>query len=209
MKTVYNYQYRNKPICTIVLIALNVVIFFGLSFLGMTEDPGFLLNHGAMYVPYVLEQGEYYRLVTCIFLHFGFDHLMSNMIMLAVVGWNLEFEIGRIKFLIIYFISGLGGNLVSAWWDIHTDYFAVSAGASGAVFGIIGALLYIAIRNHGQLGNVSGRGLLFMAALSLYYGFTAGGVDNAAHIGGLLMGFVLSVLLYWKRKSKRSESSWS
>lgn len=209
MKTVYNYQLRNKPICTIILVAMNVIIFLRLSFFGMTEDAGFLLNHGALYVPYVLEQGEYYRLITCMFLHFGFDHLMSNMIMLVAIGWSLEHEIGRIKFLVVYIVSGLAGNLASMWWDVHTGSYAVAAGASGAVFGLIGALLCIAINNHGQVGNISGRGLLFMAVLSLYYGITAGGVDNAAHIGGLLTGYLLSILLYRKRNGKCSESSWN
>ena len=84
-----------------------------------------------------------------------------------------------------------------------TGEYAVSAGASGAVFGIIGALLYVVIRNKGQIGTISGRGLVFMVILSLYYGFTSSGVDNLAHIGGLIAGFVLGVLLYWKRNRKR------
>ena len=87
-------------------------------------------------------------------------------------------------------------------WDIWTYDFAVSAGASGAIFGIIGALLYIAIRNRGRIGNVTGRGLIFMIVLSLYYGFTSSGVDNFAHIGGLLSGFILSILVYRKPESK-------
>lgn len=202
-----DYRYQKRPICTVVLVAVNVVVFFALSFQGMTENAEFLLDHGAMYVPYVLGQEEYYRMFTSMFLHFGFEHLMNNMVMLLVIGWNLEPEIGRIRFLIIYVISGLGGNLLSAWWDIHTGAYAVAAGASGAVFGIIGALLYVIIRNHGTVGNVSGRGLGVIAALSLYYGFTAGGVDNAAHIGGLVVGFLLALLLYWKHKSKRRKNA--
>jgi len=97
---------------------------------------------------------------------------------------------------------------LSAYGDIMTGEFAVSAGASGAVFGILGALLYVAIRNKGRIGTVSGRGLLFMIGLSLYYGFTSSGVDNLAHIGGLIAGFVFAVLLYWKRKKKRRMDAW-
>ena len=138
------------------------------------------------------------------FMHFGFEHLVNNMVMLLVIGFTLEREIGTIKFLIIYLFSGLGGNLLSAVWDMMSGSFAVSAGASGAVFGIVGALLYVAIRNRGRIGDVSGRGLAFMVILSLYYGFTSGGVDNFAHIGGLLSGFILSTLLYWKRQRKYS-----
>ena len=122
--------------------------------------------------------------------------------MLLVIGYSLEPEIGKIRFLLIYLGSGLMGNLVSAWFDVSQGNYAVSAGASGAIFGIVGALLYVAIRNHGRVGEISTRGLVLMAGLSLYYGFTAQGVDNAAHIGGLVSGFLLAVLTYWKHKPK-------
>lgn len=188
----------------ILLIVINVVVFFALSFQGMTEDVLFMLEKGAMYMPYVLEYGEYYRLVTSIFMHFGFEHLLNNMISLGFLGWQLEQEVGKIKFLLIYFISGIAGNVLSGVWEIATGEYAVSAGASGAVFGIIGALLYIAMRNHGRIGDVSGRGLLFMVVLTLYHGFTSTGVDNMAHIGGFVSGFILGILLYWKRRRRRS-----
>lgn len=193
---------RKKSICTICLVTANVAIFLVLSFFGMTEDGQFMLEHGAMYVPYVLEQGEYYRMFTSMFLHFGFEHLMNNMIMLAAIGWNLEVAVGRIRFLIIYVVSGLGGAVLSMWWDIRSMDYPVSAGASGAIFGLIGAAVYVAMRNRGQIGNVSGRGLVFMAVLSLYFGYTNSSVDNFAHVGGLAAGFLLAVLLYRKGKSK-------
>ncbi|MDY2812498.1 MAG: rhomboid family intramembrane serine protease [Dorea sp.] len=198
-----------KAPCTVILVAINVVVFLLLSLKGMTEDGMFLLQHGAMYVPYITEEGEYYRIFTSMFLHFGFDHLLNNMVVLAAVGWNLEYELGGLKFLILYLLSGLGGNVLSAWWDIRMGEYAISAGASGAIFGVIGALLYVAIRNKGRIGDISGRGILFMIALSLYYGFSSGGVDNMAHIGGLAAGFVLSVLLYRKKDRKYRSVSWS
>ena len=184
-------NYKKLPICTIAIAVANVLIFLGLSFMGMTEDSAFMMEHGAMYVPYLMN-GE----------HFGFSHLMNNMVMLLVIGYSLEPEIGKIRFLLIYLGSGLMGNLVSAWFDVSQGSYAVSAGASGAIFGIVGALLYVAIRNHGRVGEISTRGLVLMAGLSLYYGFTAQGVDNAAHIGGLISGFLLAVLTYWKHKPK-------
>ena len=193
--------------CTAVIAAVNVIVFFVLSVGGMTEDAGYMLSHGAMYVPYITERGEWYRLFTSMFLHFGFQHLMNNMVIFVLLGWNLEVEIGKIKYLIIYFASGLCGNVVSMAGDMRTGEYVVSAGASGAIFGVIGALLYVALRNRGRIGNVSGRGILFMVIISLYYGFTSGGVDNLAHIGGLVSGFLLGVLLYWKRKSKNRRSA--
>ena len=179
-----------KAPCTVLLAVVNVIVFLVLSFQGMTEDGRFMLQHGAMYVPYLIKNGEYYRLFTSMFLHFGYDHLFNNMVVLVAMGWNLELEIGKIKFLIVYFVSGLAGNILSAC-------------ASGAIFGIIGALLYVAIRNRGRIGEISGKGLVFMVVLTLYYGFTSGGVDNMAHIGGLAAGFLMGVLLYRKRKDKR------
>ena len=194
-------MYRKKAPCTVAMIVVNVAVFIFLSFGGMTEDAYYMLQNGAMYLP-LLQQGEYYRLITSIFLHFGFSHLVNNMLMLGVMGWQLELVVGKIKFLIIYFAAGIGGNMLSALVEMRTGDFAVSAGASGAIFGIIGALLYIAVRNHGQIGNVSGQGILVMIALTLYYGFTSSGVDNFAHIGGLAVGFVLAVLLYRKRDTE-------
>lgn len=191
-------MYRKKAPCTIALIVLNVAVFIFLSFGGMTEDAYYMLQNGAMYVP-LLREGEYYRLLTSIFLHFGFSHLVNNMLMLGVMGWQLELVLGKLKFLLLYFAAGLCGNLLSAFAEIRTGEYAVSAGASGAIFGIIGALLYIALRNHGRIGTVSGQGILLMIALTLYYGFTSSGVDNFAHIGGLAAGFLLSVLLYRKK----------
>ncbi len=195
--------FREQSVCTIFLIVANVVVFIVLSIMGTTENAQFMLEHGAMYVPYVAERGEYYRLFTSMFLHFGFSHLMNNMIMLGVIGWNLEREIGSIRFLIIYLGSGLCGNVLSAVLSIWQMDFAVSAGASGAIFGIMGAMLYVAIRNRGRVGDMSGVGLVIMVVLSLYYGFIGAGIDNMAHIGGLVSGFLLGVLLYWKRSGSR------
>lgn len=195
---------EKKAICTIGLLVINVTIFLWLSFYGMTEDAAFMLEHGAMYAPLVQESQEYYRLFTSIFLHFGFAHLMNNMIMLLVMGSNLELEIGRIRFLIIYFCAGIGGNLLSLQQNITAGENVVSAGASGAIFGIVGALLYVVIRNKGRLGTLTGKGMVFMIALSLYFGFTSTGIDNYAHVGGLLTGFLMALLLYWKKHSEGS-----
>ena len=119
-------MYRRKAPCTAALIVVNVAVFIFLSFGGMTEDAYYMLQNGAMYLP-LLQQGEYYRMFTSIFLHFGFSHLVNNMLMLGVMGWQLELVIGRIKFLIIYFAAGLGGNVLSALAELRTGDYAVSA----------------------------------------------------------------------------------
>lgn len=194
---------RNKPEapCTVALIVINVAVFFIMSLFGNTEDVMFMLEHGAMFEPLITEEHEYYRIITSMFLHFGIEHLLNNMVILGALGWNLELETGKIRFLIIYLVSGIGGNLLSLYIGVSSAEYAVSAGASGAIFGLMGALLYVAARNRGRMGRISGKGVLFMIALSLYFGITSSGIDNAAHIGGLLCGFILAVILYRKKNS--------
>ena len=188
-------QGKKKAICTTGFIIVNIGIFLGIMLIGKDGDTMFLLEHGAMYAPYVLEGKEYYRLVTSMFLHFGMQHLLNNMVMLGALGWNLEAVTGKIRFILIYMFSGIGGNLLSLFLNRNSGVYVVSAGASGAVFGVMGALLFAAIRNRGHGGRVSRRGLFFMVALSLYFGLSSSGVDNAAHIGGLICGFLLEAVL--------------
>jgi len=192
-------------VCTTGLIVINVLVFFLLSLRGDTESGYFMLQYGAMYEPLVTEGHEYYRLITSLFLHFGIQHLLNNMVMLGALGYQLENEIGRIKFLLIYFISGIGGNLCSLYWNVSHGEQVISAGASGAIFGLMGALLYIVAVNRGRLGRLSGRGMLIMVALSLYFGMTSSGVDNSAHIGGLIWGILITVLLYRRKRMDHSQ----
>ena len=186
---------KQKAVITTALIGMNAVIFVVLMMLGKTEDTYFILEHGAMYEPYVIEGHEYYRLVTSLFLHFGISHLMNNMVMLGALGWNLELEIGKIRFFLIYFLSGMGGNVCSLIYHVKEGTYVISAGASGAVFGLMGALVCAALQRRGYIGRLNKRGLIFMVILSLYFGLTSTGVDNAAHIGGLICGFLLQVIL--------------
>lgn len=190
---------KTEAMCTAILIFINVAVFLVLSVLGNTEDTLFMLEHGAAYEPLVVQKHEFYRIVTSIFLHFGIDHLLNNMVLLGALGWNLEIEIGKIRFTLIYLLSGIGGNIISLYHGIQTQEYAVSAGASGAIFGLMGALLYVVIANRGRLGRLSGRGMAFMVALSLYFGLTSSGVDNWAHIGGLVCGVLLAAILYRRK----------
>lgn len=198
---------QQKAVCTIILAAVNVIVFLWLSFGGMTENGAYMLEHGAMYGPYVIENREYYRLVTSVFLHFDISHLMNNMLTLLVLGWNLELVVGKVRFVLIYFLSGLGGNALSLLLEIQSQDYSISAGASGAIFGLTGSLLCLAILNHGKIGNITRQGMFVMTLISLYLGFTSEGVDNFAHVGGLITGMVVTVLVYWNRNFKRTSLS--
>ena len=193
----------SKEPVTAVLLLLNIIIFLVTDFTGGTDNTIHMLECGAAYPPFILENGEYYRLFTCMFLHFGIEHLANNMLVLFVLGQRLEPVVGKNRFLLIYFLGGIGGNLISLVFDIKGGNYAVSAGASGAVFAVMGAMIWVVIRNRGRLQDISTRQMLVMAAFSLYFGFASSGVDNAAHVGGMICGILLAVVLYHPRSSKR------
>ena len=186
---------QKKAYGTTVLAVINCIVFFYLSLFGNTEDPIYMLNRGAMYIPYVLEYGQYYRIFTSMFLHFGFNHLMSNMVGLIFLGGHLEQRIGTVKYLIIYLISGLCGTLISTWNNIQIGRFPVSAGASGAIFGLMGAFVYVSLRYRRENDRSLGLRLLVMVAINVYAGFSGVNIDNFAHIGGLVGGFICAAVL--------------
>lgn len=196
-------RYQRKPVFTIFIIIINVLVFLLLSFGGMTENGYYMLQHGAMYTPYFMTNREYYRIFTCMFLHFGFQHLMNNMVTLMIVGRYVEPVVGKIRFLIIYFISGIGGSVLSIMMELATGDYAISVGASGAIFGLTGALLSLTILNRGQIAGITKQSMLLMIGISLYNGFASEGVNNSAHIGGLLCGFLITFLLCFQRNTKR------
>ena len=158
-----------------------------------------MYTKGAMLAPAVLEGKEYYRLVTAMFMHFGIGHLINNMLVLFVMGEPLEQALGHFRYLILYFASGIGANWISMMRK-GADSMVISAGASGAIFGVIGGLLSLAALNKGRLGNLSTRQLMIMVLFSLYFGFTSTGVDNTAHVSGLILGAILGILLHKRSK---------
>lgn len=187
------------------IILLNILIFLLTEFTGSWEDVNHMLKWGAAGTLDIMQQHEYYRLFTAMFLHFGIQHLGNNMLVLLFIGDCLERNLGKIRYGLLYLLGGAGANLLSLFHELYSKEYVVSAGASGAVFAVIGGLLYIVIRNKGHIENFSSRQLLILAFLSLYHGLTSTGVNNIAHLGGLLCGFLLGILFYHKRKkSKRS-----
>lgn len=192
-------EIKKEPV-TVLLIFINTLIFLVVEFTGGSENGQHMLECGAVYTPLILEQGQWYRMFTSMFLHFGAPHLINNMLVLFVLGQRLEPVTGKIRFLMIYILGGLGGNLLSLFFDMQAGNTSLSAGASGAVFAVMGGMIYVIIRHRGRVADLTVRQMLIMAAFSLYFGFASEGVDNIAHIGGLLCGFLTAVILYHPRK---------
>ncbi len=186
-----------KPIITYIIIAINVLIFL-YGFLFGQQD--YLVENFATYGPFI-RLGEYYRLITGAFLHGDILHIAFNMYALYIVGSQAESFFGKFKYLIIYFFSIITASLLSILLNVDT----ASIGASGAIFGVLGAMLYFGYHFRVYLGNTLVRQILPIILINLLFGFMMTGVDNFAHIGGLIGGFLISAGLGLKTKVAVSE----
>ena len=189
-----------KPIITVSLIIINVIVFILMYIFGKGSQDAFtLIKFGAFQKDLILG-GEYYRLITSAFLHIGIFHLLFNCYALYVIGRQLESFLGKIKFLIIYIVSAHCGSLMSKIFPI-----SISAGASGAIFGLLGSLLYFGYNYRVYLGTVLKSQIIPLILINLIFGFMVSGINNAAHIGGLIGGILITMSLGIKYKSKKSE----
>lgn len=193
--------------CTYGLVLVNLIVFFVLSMCGDTEDAYFMEQHGAMSLQLVGDGFWQYRLFTSIFMHFGIAHLLNNMFTLLIMGMYVEKRMSKGKYLTLYLGAGIVGNLVSLYCYITSHQInVVCAGASGAIFGLMGALLWIVICNYGKVDDLSWRQIAFLIILNVYIGFSDSSVGNAAHIGGLIGGFILAMFLVGRMDKEETVS---
>ncbi len=195
---------KKKPYITYFLIAINIIVFILMYVIGNgSEDNATLINFGAM-VPPLVRNGDMYRLITSSFVHIGVLHLLCNMYCLYVVGSQLESFFGRFKFILIYLFSCITASLLSMAFYSGNDY-VISAGASGAIFGLFGALLYFGFHYRVYLGSVLKSQIIPLVIFNLSLGFILDGIDNASHIGGLIGGILISMSIGVKYKETRFE----
>lgn len=179
--------YRTAPYVSGVLVAVNVLIFLWCSFTG--KLPG---NTIGISPHLFFENREYYRMIASMFFHADIGHLVNNMLILFGLGAMIEKEIGHIAFAILYFVTGIGGNVVSLIYKIRMgEWYVESIGASGAVFGLVGVLLALVLISDLNLPNATPARVLFVVAYSIYTGIGNSDIDNAAHIGGALSGVIV------------------
>lgn len=181
---------RDLPIVSTGLVIINVIVFLLCTFTG-----NLLYNKGMLNISGVLLEREYGRMIWSMFLHSGINHIFNNMVIVFFLGAMLEKEVGHIRYGMVYFLSGIGGNVLSLYWKFLTGTMTGSIGASGAVFGLDGLLLAYILFSGKRLQNVSPVRVLAMIGFSLYGGYTGRNVDNAAHAGGLIIGFVIGIIL--------------
>ena len=193
-KTILTDYLKKAPYVTLGMIIINLLLCFG-----CIENPALFYGKGSTSYIY-LKAGEWYRLVTSMFLHEGLDHFFSNMLLLYFMGEMLERRVGWFKYLFVYMASGIIGNLVSALYEYFTGDYFVSFGASGAVFGIMGMLVYMVIMKR-EAVRIPIMSMVFMIGYCIYSSFVGEHINGAAHLGGMLGGMILMFVLGLRRKS--------
>ena len=181
---------------TVVLLVVNVLVWIAQEATGGSQNTENLIRFGAKFGPDIA-RGDWWRLITPMFLHIGFFHLLANSIGLFIFGGMVERIFGSFAFAAIYLIAGVLGNLFSYWADIGIyQSTPIGAGASGAVFGIVGAFgSYLLLNRHvlGQMGRQALMSVLFIVGINFVLGIIWSGVDNMAHLGGLFGGALLAL----------------
>jgi len=186
-----------EPIVTYTIIAINVIVFLAMCVKGvpflhpLAPD---VIPWGASYGPKTMG-GEWWRLLTEIFVHFGILHIGMNMYILYQVGVLTEILFGKVRYIILYLVAGLAGSLTS----LYVHPLGVSAGASGAIFGVFGALLAFLLVERGVIPKRAAmqiaRSAAVFLAYQLIYGLADKTTDLSAHVGGLVAGFVIGCVL--------------
>ncbi len=187
-----------KPIITYILIGINILIGIYMFLLGNADD---VINDFAANKSKIIDFNEYYRLFTAAFLHGSIYHLLVNMYSLFIIGTQIEGFMGRFKYIIIYFYSILTASLFSIIFNQNV----FSVGASGAIFGLLGSILYFGYHYRVYLGTVLKSQIIPIILINLFIGFMVPGIDNFAHIGGLIGGLLMTTAVGIKYKSSRFE----
>ncbi len=193
-------QFKSKDYVTILLVITNIAVYIFCTIQGNV-----LYNMGSLSVVDIINRQEYYRILTSLFLHANPQHIWGNMIFLAALGDMLERSIGHGRFFAIYMLAGIGGNLLSMGHELAKGQFCSTIGASGAVFGLIGALLLLICKNNGTYGQISFRRMIFAIVYLFYSGIQSETTNNMAHLGGFITGFAVMAVFYCitRRRYKR------
>lgn len=182
---------------TYTLICINILIFIITALLSKSIyniDSYTLIELGAK-VNVLINNGQPWRLITCAFLHGGLAHIAFNMYSLKIIGSEVEYVYGKVKYIAIYLISALGGSIFSYLFNADS----ISVGASGAIFGLLGAMLIWGIRYKNRIGKAYIMNLFKVLLINIFIGVTLSNIDNGAHIGGLLFGCISAFVMKDKK----------
>ena len=190
MNRLNDVRNRRYPYGILVLAAANVAYFLFLTAMGAAGNTTGMIRWGALYIESGTFVGGWYRLFTPMFMHYDIYHLGSNLLMLIAVGDILETHMGTLRILFVYLIGGLAGNAATLLWCRLLGTSVVSAGASGAVFALVGLLCCAVLKRRGRIPGIRRERVFLMVFLMLYSGAANARINTAAHIGGFLTGLL-------------------
>lgn len=193
-----------KPFITYVLLGITTIVFLGMEFTGGSENFNVLINWGAMDRSLIVNQHEYWRFFTPMFLHIGWMHFLVNMVTLYYVGSQVETIYGHWRYATIYLLSGLSGNIVSFTFGTAGS---ISAGSSTSLFGLFGAFVILGrhFKNNPAISFIVQRYAMFIV-LNLLFNLFSSSIDIMGHIGGLLGGVLVASVLATPDRSKEFNS---
>lgn len=183
------FLYRKSKV-TFILLAIMIIYFIFMTINGGTTNSATLLRYGALFPPFVLGYNEYYRLITAIFIHIGFTHILFNGYALYIFGPQIERLMGPKKYLSFFLLTGLGGNIATFFFSFDS----LSAGASGSLFGLFGAFLYLIHRHRNMVTPEGRKSILRLLAMNLVLTLAVPSISVTAHLGGLVSGYILSYI---------------
>lgn len=185
---IVNFYRRSRV--TFTLLVIMIVYFIFISLNGGTTNNVALVKYGAFFPPYILEFSEYYRFISAIFIHIGLSHILFNGYALYVFGPQIEMLMGPKKFLVFFLLSGIGGNIATFFFN----FASLSAGASGSLFGLFGAFLYLVHRHRNMVTPEGRKSILSLLGINLALTFLVPSISITAHLGGLVIGYLLSYI---------------
>lgn len=184
-------ELKQQAFCTQAIVLIQVIVFILMTINGGSTNSQILLNFGAKYGP-AIQAGDWWRLITPVFLHIGLTHLVVNSVTVYYIGTQIENMFGHIRLLAIYFVSALTGNLAS--FVFMPD--SLSAGASTAIFGLFGAFLMLGESfHHNPYIRLLSRQFLIFVVINLVFDLFMPGIDIYGHLGGLVGGFLMGYVV--------------
>ncbi len=191
------------PYYTYGLVALNIMLWTAMELSGGSYNTEVLLRFGAMYTPYIIEQGEFFRLFTAVFLHAGFSHLFMNCFGIILFGGRVERLLSIPKFLMIYMGSALIGSAASLAAQLIFEKNSISVGASGAVYGMIGSIIVLSRLSGREIQGLSDYSMAIFFVIGMAASVAMPGIDVFAHLGGFIGGIIVT---YFVARSKREDN---
>ena len=179
--------YKRNPV-TSTLLTIMIVYFIFLTLNGGSTNIETLVKYGAFFPPLIRAGNQYYRFITSIFMHIGIMHIFFNGYALYIFGPQLERLMGAKKYLLFFLLTGIGGNIATFFFN----FTSVSAGASGSLFGLFGAFLYLVHRHRDKVTPEGRQSIIRLLVINLILTVAVPSISVTAHLGGLIIGYLLS-----------------